>query len=58
MYNIIYDYSDGESKAYAVTLTSLDEERAKAIFKRLNMSDYCLNIEMFQNTLENERGLK
>jgi len=56
VYIIIYDYDDGYP-TYGVTTTKQTEAEAKKLVDNLKMSDYCFNIEVFENTLENERGI-
>ena len=57
MFRIIYDYNDIESKTYGITNIYHDEKEARRVYRNLVMSDFCSNIEFFEDNL-NERGIE
>ena len=57
MFRIIYDFDDGTMATYGVTIKKSNETEANKIYNQLVLSDYCFNVEMFDDNLEYERGI-
>ena len=57
MFRIIYDYDDGYP-TYGITNVYHDEKEARRVYYNLTMSDFCSNIELFEDNLIQERGIE